>query len=39
MSTSSMVTATAEMDLILCNDINIGNHISVMVANQGDGTH
>ena len=33
-----MVTASVEMDLTLCCDIDIGNQICVLVATQGDGT-
>ena len=38
MSTLSMVTASAEMDPTLCNDIDIGNQICILVATQGNST-
>ena len=38
MSTSSMVTVSVKMYLTLCNCINIGNQICILIATQGDGT-
>ena len=38
MFTSSMVTASVEMDLALGHDIDIGNQICVLVTMQGDST-
>ena len=38
MSTSSTVTASAEMDLTQGNNIDMGNQICVLVTTQGDST-